>query len=48
LAKEEAPPEDMEPLLKPMILEGKIVEDFPFSLDEARRRVMKQLKLIKL
>lgn len=39
LAKE-APPNDleMEPLLKPMIIGGKIVEDFSFSLEEARRR----------
>jgi len=39
LAKD-APPEDMEPLLKPMILKGKIMEDFAFSREEARRRVL--------
>ena len=44
----EAPPEDMEPLLKPMMLGGKIVEDFSFSLDEARRRVLEQLKSVTL
>jgi len=44
----EAPPEDMEPLLKPMILSGKIVEDFSFSLEEARRRVREQLKRVDL
>lgn len=45
----EAPPKDtdMEPLLQPMIRRGKIVEDFPFSLAEARRRVLEQLKLWK-
>lgn len=49
LAKE-APPEDIdiEPLLKPMILKGKIVEDFSFSLEEARRRVQEQLKSVML
>jgi nicotinate phosphoribosyltransferase len=45
LAKE-APPKDMESLLKPMILNGKIVEDFSFSLEEARRRVLEQLKSV--
>jgi len=47
LAKE-APPEDMdmEPLLKPMILKGKIVKDFSFSLEEARQRVQEQLKSV--
>ncbi|MGB2842342.1 MAG: nicotinate phosphoribosyltransferase [Halobacteriota archaeon] len=49
LAKE-APPEDMDmvPLLKPMIHNGKIVEDFSFSLEEARRRVLEQLKVVKV
>jgi len=47
LAKE-APPEDMESLLKPMILKGKIVKDFSFSLEEARRRVQEQLKSVEL
>lgn len=47
LAKE-APPKDMVPLLKPMILNGKIVEDFSFSLEEARRRVLEQLKSVRL
>ena len=49
LAKE-APPKDldMEPLLKPMILGGKIVEDFSFSLEEARSRVQEQLKSVRL
>jgi nicotinate phosphoribosyltransferase len=42
----EAPPKDMEPLLKPMMLKGKINEDFSFSLDEARRRVLEQLKRV--
>ncbi|MDI6886570.1 MAG: nicotinate phosphoribosyltransferase [archaeon] len=42
----EAPPKDMEPLLKPMILKGKIKEDFSFSLEEARRRVLEQLKSV--
>ncbi len=39
LAKE-APPNDldMEPLLKPMIIGGKSVEDFSFSLEEARKK----------
>jgi nicotinate phosphoribosyltransferase len=41
-----APPKDMVPLLKPMILGGKIVEDFSFSLAEARRRVLEQLKSV--
>ncbi|MDI6811611.1 MAG: nicotinate phosphoribosyltransferase, partial [archaeon] len=36
----EAPPKDMEPLLKPMILKGKINEDFSFSLEEGRGRVL--------
>ena len=40
------PPDNMEPLLKPMILKGEIIEDFSFSLEEARRRVLEQLKLI--
>ena len=45
LAKEASPKDmDMEPLLKPMILGGKIVEDFSFSLAEARRKVLEQLK----
>ena len=47
LAKE-APPEDMEPLLKPMIVKGKIVDEFSFSLEEARARVQEQLKSVKL
>ncbi len=47
LAKE-APPKDMESLLKPMIERGKIVEDFSFSLEEARRRVLEQLKSVEL
>ena len=47
LAKE-APPKDMVPLLKPMILNGKIVEDFSFSLKEARSRVQEQLKSVNL
>jgi len=47
LAKE-APPNDMESLLKPMILKGKIVEDFSFSLEEARKRVLEQLKSVEL
>ncbi len=42
LAKE-LPPENKESLLKPMILKGKIVEDFSFSLEEARKRVLEQL-----
>ncbi len=42
----EAPPKDMEPLLKPMILGGEIVSDFSFSLTEARRRVLEQLKVL--
>ena len=46
LAKE-APPKDMVPLLKPMILNGEIVEDFSFSLKEARSRVQEQLKSVK-
>ncbi|RZN38811.1 MAG: nicotinate phosphoribosyltransferase [Methanophagales archaeon ANME-1-THS] len=44
----EAPPKDMEPLLKPMVLGGKIVEDFSFSLEEARKRVLEQLQYITL
>jgi len=44
----EVPPEDMEPLLKPMIIGGKIVEDFPFSLEEARKKVLEQLKEVEL
>ena len=44
----EAPPEDMEPLLKPMMLKGKINGDFSFSLEEARRRVLEQLKRVDL
>ncbi|NQE45759.1 putative nicotinate phosphoribosyltransferase [ANME-1 cluster archaeon GoMg2] len=47
LAKE-APPEDMEPLLKPMIVKGKIVDEFSFSREEARARVQEQLKRVKL
>ncbi len=47
LAKE-GPPKDMEPFLKPMILGGKITADFSFSLAEARRRVLEQLKSVKL
>lgn len=47
LAKE-APPEDMVPLLKPMIIKGKIVPDFSFSLEEASARVQDQLKVVKL
>lgn len=43
----EAPPMDMEPLLKPMILKGKINDGFSFSLEEARKRVMEQLRIIK-
>ncbi len=43
LAKEE-PPVDMEPLLKPMIIDGEIVADF--SLEEARARVKAQLRQI--
>ncbi|KAF5432163.1 hypothetical protein C5S39_04250 [Candidatus Methanophagaceae archaeon] len=46
LAKE-APPEDMVPLLKPMINRGKIVPDFSFSLEEARAMVQDQLKVVK-
>ena len=42
LAKD-APPDDMQPLLKPLLLKGKIVEDFSFSLEEARRKVLEQL-----
>ena len=43
-----APPKklDMEPLLKPMIEGGKIVKDFSFSLERARRRVVEQLKVL--
>lgn len=44
----EASPEDMEPLLKPMILKGKIVNDFSFSLEEARRKVLEQLKVVEV
>jgi nicotinate phosphoribosyltransferase len=44
----EAPPNDMEPLLKPMLFGGKIMEDFSFSLEEARKRVLEQLKHITL
>jgi nicotinate phosphoribosyltransferase len=44
----EAPPEDMEPLLKPMMLKGNINEGFSFSLEEARRRVLEQLKRVDL
>ena len=44
----ESPPKDMEPLLKPMMLGGKIVADFSFSLEESRRRVLEQLRGITL
>jgi len=44
----ESPPKDMEPLLKPMMLGGKLVADFSFSLEEARKRVLEQLKSITL
>ena len=44
----EAPPEGMEPLLKPMIIGGKINNDFSFSLEEARMRVLEQLKCVTL
>ncbi len=45
LAKEEPPVDvDIEPLLKPMIIGGEIVDDFSFSLDEARARVKAQLR----
>lgn len=44
----EASPEDMEPLLKPMILKGEIVNDFSFSLEEARRKVLEQLKVVEV
>jgi nicotinate phosphoribosyltransferase len=44
----EAPPEDIEPLLKPMMLGGKIVKDFSFSLEEARKMVLEQLKSVTL
>ena len=42
------PPEDMEPLLKPLIVKGKKVKDFSFSLEEAKERVLDQLKIIAL
>ena len=45
LAKE-APPKDKVPLLQPMILNGNIVADFSFSLEEARIRVHEQLTVI--
>jgi nicotinate phosphoribosyltransferase len=45
---QEVPPEDMEPLLKPMIQNGEIAGTFSFSLDEARSRVKEQLKHAKL
>ncbi len=45
LAKE-APPKDKVPLLEPMILNGNIVANFSFSLEEARKRVQEQLKFI--
>jgi len=35
-----------EPLLKPLIIGGRIVEDFPLSLESARNRVLKQLKYV--
>jgi len=44
----ESPPKDMEPLLKPMMLGGKLVADFSFSLEEARRSVLEQLRGITL
>lgn len=44
----EAQPEGMVPLLKSMIIKGKIVPDFSFSLEEARAMVQKQLKVVKL
>ncbi len=44
----EAAPKDMEPLLKPMILKGEIVKDFSFSLEEARRKVLEQLKVVEV
>ena len=37
-----------EPLLKPLILGGKIVEDFPLSLESARKRVLEQLKVVEM
>jgi len=49
LEKEVPPKEkDLEPLLKPMILGGKIVADFSFSLAEARKRVLEQLKSVEM
>jgi len=45
LAKE-APPKDKVPLLQPMILNGSIVADFSFSLEEARKLVQEQLTVI--
>jgi len=45
LAKE-TPPKDKVPLLKPMILNGKIVDEFSFSLEEARKRVQEQLEVL--
>ncbi len=45
LAKE-APPKDKVPLLQPMILKGNIVADFSFSVEEARKRVQEQIRVI--
>jgi nicotinate phosphoribosyltransferase len=42
----EVPPEDKKPLLEPMIQGGELVKDFPFSLEDARRRVLEQLKVL--
>jgi len=42
----EAPPKDKVPLLQPMIRNGNIVADFSFSVEEARKRVQEQLKVI--
>lgn len=44
----EPPPKDMEPLLKPMLLGGKIAAEFSFSLEEARHRVLEQLRYVML
>ncbi|MFQ6054696.1 MAG: hypothetical protein ACE5J3_01775, partial [Methanosarcinales archaeon] len=39
------PPPDMDPLLKPILIQGKIV--YSHTLEDARERVLKQLFIIK-
>ncbi len=40
--------EDMEPLLKPMLIDGEIVAEFPFSIEDARQRVKDQLRRLRV